>query len=55
MTTCKIHFVNGKVLEIEGYDERELRDNLILAYDRFGDTYRINVDKVLYLLIEEVE
>jgi hypothetical protein len=55
MTTCKIHFVNGKVLEIEGWQKEKMDNNIVCGEDKFGDKYNINLDKVLYVKFEEAE
>jgi hypothetical protein len=55
MATMTVHFISKDTLKLEGAEYTKERNNLVDITDKFGDRYTINMDKVLYILVEESE
>jgi hypothetical protein len=55
MATMTVHFISKDTLKLEGAEFTKERNNLVDITDKFGDRYTINLDKVLYIQVEESE
>jgi hypothetical protein len=55
MTDMTIHFISKDTLKLQGAQEEKTHNNILWVTDKFGDKYIVNLEKVLYILVEESE